>query len=279
MPLVNMNGLFESNSSANWAVGAFNIHNLEFIKAVIDEAEASKSPVIIAIGMLSVKYMGLDALLSASLNMAQKASVPVAVHLDHAKNLSMIKKALDLGITSVMFDGSALNYAENLKKTQRVVEMAHAVNATAEGEIGILNSADCDVDQCKFTDPVQAIEFAKRSGIDFLAVSIGSVHGMQTQDAKLNMDLLKELSSRLTCPLVLHGASGVVDEDIKSAIKYGIRKVNVNTALKVAFKKSLTQIFKENGSLDLLPCFEQGILGIRKELKKNISLFNSSGKI
>lgn len=273
----NMNQL-GITSETPWAVGHFNIHNLEFIRSVIHAAEQEKSPAILAVGMLSVKYIGLEALISACQVFAQKSKVPIAIHLDHAKDLDMVQKALDMGINSVMFDGSALDFDENVEKTTQVVKMAHRCGATAEGEIGIVPHGNATVRKEDMTDPAIAVEFADRTGVDFLAVSLGSVHGMKTAGASLDQDLLKDLHRQIEAPLVLHGASGVTNEHIKAAVANGIRKINVNTGLKVALKNNLSSRFAEETDSDLLDDFTLGMDAVTAAVAEKMRIFGSAGK-
>ncbi len=261
-----------------WAVGHFNIHNHEFIRAVVQAAEREKSPAILAVGMMSIKYMGLEPLISASQVMSKETDVPIAVHLDHARELDVVREALEFGINSVMFDGSALSYEENVKKTTEAVKMAHDLGASAEGEVGIVPHGDAQVSESDMTDPALAVEFAERTGVDFLAVSLGSVHGMRSAEASLNQDLLRNLHKQVKVPLVLHGASGVVDEHIKSAVANGIRKINVNTGLKVALKDHLVAHFKDHENTDLLEDFTTGMDAVAASVAKRMRLFGSSNK-
>ncbi len=266
------------NRETPWAVGHFNIHNQEFIKSVVRAAEQERSPAILAVGMMSVKYMGLAPLISSCQIICKETDIPVAIHLDHARDLGIIKKSLDLGINSVMFDGSALTYEENVKKTTEVVNMAHDCGATAEGEIGIVPHGNAIVSDSDMTDPSRAIEFAERTGVDFLAVSLGSVHGMKSAGASLNQDLLKTLHHQITVPLVLHGASGVVDEHISEAVVNGIRKINVNTGLKVVLKDLLTFHLQNSPDSDLLTDLEAGMDAVTASIAKRMRLFGSSQK-
>jgi len=261
-----------------WAVGHFNIHNLEFIRAVVRAAELERSPAILAVGMLSVKYMEMEPLIKACKIISKETEVPIAVHLDHAKDVGVVRQALELGINSVMFDGSALSYKENVEKTIQVVEMAKDFGATAEGEIGIVPHGDATVSTDDMTDPALAIEFAEQTGVDFLAVSLGSVHGMKTAGASLNQDLLKQLHSQIQVPLVLHGASGVIDAHIKDALANGIRKINVNTGLKVALKDYLSNRLIDSPESDLLDDFGMGMGAITDAVIKKMRLFGSSHK-
>jgi len=273
----NLNQLNVNRDTA-WAVGHFNIHNQEFIRAVVRAAEEERSPAILAVGMMSVKYMGLEPLITSCQNISRETDVPVAIHLDHARDLEIVRQALDLGINSVMFDGSALGYEENLEQTAKVVEMAHACGATAEGEIGIVPHGTAQVSAEDMTDPAKAVEFARSTGVDFLAVSLGSVHGMKTAGAALNQELLKQLHEQIQVPLVLHGASGVVDEHIKAAVANGIRKINVNTNLKVVLKEFLAKRLVESPDSDLLEDYNLGMDAVSDGVRKFMRLFGSSGK-
>ena len=264
--------------AAPWAVGHFNIHNQEFIRAVVKAAESERSPAILAVGMMSVKYMGLEPLISACRSISRETSVPVAVHLDHARDLDIVKEALELGINSVMFDGSSLDFEDNVEKTTNVVQMAHEHGATAEGEIGIVPHGTASVSQAEMTDPALAVEFAERTGVDYLAVSLGSVHGMKSAGTSLDQELLQQLHEQVPVPLVLHGASGVIDEQITMAIKNGIRKINVNTGLKVVLKSFLSKRLTEEPDSDLLEDLGQGIDAVSESVAVRMRLFGSSNR-
>lgn len=262
----------------SWAVGHFNIHNLEFVRAVVRAAEAERSPAILAVGMMSIKYMGLAPLIQACQTICRETEVPVAIHLDHAREVDVVRQALDLGINSVMFDGSALTYEENVEKTTKVVRLAHDCGATAEGEVGIVPHGDAQVNAADMTDPARAVEFAERTGVDYLAISLGSVHGMKTAGASLNQDLLQELHRQIPVPLVLHGASGVIDDQIQASVANGIRKVNVNTGLKVVLKDFLSGHLTTSPDSDLLDDYEGGMAAVTASVVKRMRLFGSSGK-
>jgi len=273
----NLNQLGVDRES-RWAVGHFNIHNQEFTRAVVRAAEQERSPVILAVGMMSIKYMGLAPLISSCRLIAQETEVPVAVHLDHARDLEVVRRALDLGINSVMFDGSSLSFEENVAKTTEVVRMAHDCGATAEGEIGIVPHGTARVSTEDMTDPSRAVEFAGKTGVDFLAVSLGSVHGMKTAGTSLNQDLLKKLHEQIQVPLVLHGASGVVDDHLKAAVANGIRKINVNTGLKVVLKSFLRTRLVDEPDSDLLADLDLGMGAVCTAVVSKMRLFGSSNK-
>jgi len=278
MAIVNLNQLFANGTDVDWAVGHFNVHNHEFLRAVIDIADQEKAPTVIAIGMASIRYMGMAPIFAAARQMAEEAAVPLSIHLDHARDIRLVKQALDLGFTSVMFDGSDLPYDENIDLTRKVVHMAHKVGASAEGEIGILPPSLDQIGSDGFTDPQEAVDFVKATGVDFVAVSLGSVHGMQTPGAHLDLGLLAALYKSLDCPMVLHGASGVVDQDIQGAIKSGIRKVNINTLLKVVFKDGLNESLAAAPEGDLLADLDAGMSGVRAAVIERIRILGSKGK-
>lgn len=263
---------------SSWAVGHFNIHNQEFVRAVVRAAEQERSPAILAVGMMSIKYMGLEPLIRSCQVICKETEVPVAIHLDHARDLDIVRQALDLGINSVMFDGSSLRYEENVIKTTEVVKMAHKAGATAEGEIGIVPHGNSVVSDSDMTDPARAVEFAERTGVDFLAVSLGSVHGMKSAENALNQNLLKTLHQQIDVPLVLHGASGVVDEHISASVTNGIRKINVNTNLKVVLKRMLSAHLADSPDSDLLADLEIGMEAVATAVAERMRLFGSSGK-
>ena len=273
----NLNQLGVARES-KWAVGHFNIHNQEFIRAVVRAAEQERSPAILAVGMMSIKYMGLAPLITSCQHIARETEVPVAIHLDHARDLDIVRQALELGINSVMFDGSALGFEENIEQTAEVVRMAHDCGATAEGEVGIVPHGTGQVAVEDMTNPERAVEFAERTGVDFLAVSLGSVHGMKSAANALNQELLVQLHERIQVPLVLHGASGVVDEHLKAAIDNGIRKINVNTGLKVVYKDALTAHFTNSAESDLLADLDVAMEAVTADVVRRMRLFGSSGK-
>lgn len=277
MSLVDLDGIFPQNTDESWAVGAFNVHNQEFIRAVLEAAELEKSPVMLAVATVSIEYIGFESLGSAALVAAKRATVPVAVHLDHARNLDLVYRALELGFTSVMFDGSSRPFEENLELTAEMVRTAYDYSASTEGEVGIMPHADKGGNAIE-TDPEMAVRFARETGVNLLAVSAGSVHGMRSQGARLNLNLLKALGERLPCPTVLHGSTGIVDEDVKSAIRYGTRKVNIGTGLKVAFAEGIKQTLSADANTDALKFLRIGTDRIREFVRGKIRLLGSSGK-
>lgn len=272
--LVSSKEMIQKAYEGGYAIGAFNVSNLETLKAVIQAAEAKKSPVILAITETIITYAGLPYIFSLMKSAAELASVPVAIHLDHGKSIETIKKCLDIGFTSVMIDGSHFEFDENVALTKSAVELASAKNVPVEGEIGELL-----VEKTHLADPIEAKNFVEATGINFLAPSIGSSHGIQP-DEKLGLDLLATIREQTKIPLVLHGASGVSDDDIKRAIKLGIAKINIHTEIRMAFidgmKEGLAQFPNTDDHRDILKiCIEK----MQKVVEKKIELFGSSEKI
>jgi len=233
-----------------YAVPAFNIHNLETIQAVVEVAAEMKSPVILAGTPSTIDYAGGDYIVAIAQAAARKYDVPIAIHLDHFETFDEIKKHIDMGFKSSMIDASHALFQENIKLTKEVVEYAHSKGATVEAELGRLGGQEddlvVDAKDAAFTDPDSAVEFVKLTGVDSLAVAIGTAHGLYHGEPKLDFYRLEKIGQILDIPLVLHGASDVPDEMVKRAITYGISKVNVATDLKIPFSDAVKKYFKEN---------------------------------
>lgn len=259
-----------------YGVGCFNTSNLEITKAIITAAEAQKSPVIISTSEKAIEYAGLETLAAIIKEEAEKSSVPVALHLDHGKSLEMIQKCLDVGYTSVMFDGSSFDFEANKNLTAKAAILAHSKNIPCEGELGALGKAGQSVGH--LTDPGEVGEFTQNAGVDFLAVSIGSEHG-HGENETLNIELLKRIRAATPIALVLHGASGVSDQDIRQAIESGISKINIDTDIRHTFStamRNITQSFPEmNDSKEIMT---KVMAEIQKLVEQKIQLFGSSGK-
>jgi tagatose 1,6-diphosphate aldolase GatY/KbaY len=233
-----------------YAVPAFNIHNLETIQVVVETAAEMKSPVILAGTPSTLKYAGADYIISIANAAAKKYDIPIAIHLDHFENAQTIKNYLDLGFKSAMIDASHESFEKNIEIVKEVVEYAHRLGATVEAELGRLGGQEDDlvVDEkdTMYTNPESAREFVERTGIDSLAVAIGTAHGLYKGEPKLDFDRLKEIRALVNVPLVLHGASDVPDDLVKKAIELGICKVNVATDLKIPFASAVKKYFVEH---------------------------------
>ncbi len=236
--LVTLNEILEDARDKLYIVPAFNVYGFEDAKAVIEVAEELKAPVILATNIDAVRYMGVDILGKLLTTMAKKSSAKVCVHLDHGKSKEEIIAAIEAGYSSVMFDGSMLPFDENVKLTKEIVEIAKKNGVSSEAEIGSVGYIN---QVSEITDPKEAKEFSDLTGVDALAVSIGTVHRMLTRDAKINFEILEDIQKLVKVPLVIHGSTGVSDEDLKKLVKYRIGKINIGTALRKEFSKSLRE--------------------------------------
>src|SRR5215204_2155645 len=224
-----------------YAVPAFNIFNLEMLQAAYRAGEAERAPVMVQISPRSIAYAGLRPLAALAAALAEKVPVPVVLHLDHGPGLAECQAALDEGFTSVMYDGADLPYAENVSRTRNVVAAAHTRGAAAEAELGQVGHASHEHLPAELTDPEEARRFVKETGVDALAVAIGTVHGMTETGAILDVDRIGNLANHVDAALVMHGSSGVDDDTLVRAVAAGIRKVNLSTALQRVFMDTLRQ--------------------------------------
>ncbi|MBV1780200.1 class II fructose-bisphosphate aldolase [Paeniglutamicibacter sp. ABSL32-1] len=247
MPLVNTAEIMNAARSANIGQGAFNVIHLESAEALIRGAELAQTPVILQISENCVAYHGgLEPVSLATLAAARNAAVPVAVHLDHAESEDLARAAVDLGFGSIMFDGAHLEYDDNVAATRRVAEYAHAAGVYVEAELGKVGGKDGAHAPGVRTDPVEAASFVGATGVDALAVAVGSSHAMLDRSAALDIELIGRIRAALDVPLVLHGSSGVSDENIVAAIEAGMTKINVSTHLNGFFTRAIRQYLEEN---------------------------------
>ena len=224
------------------AIGSFNTYNLEITRAILRAAEAHDAPVFLAIGTGAFDYAGFDVLAAASLAAARESSAPVALHVDHAPRLEWITRCVDAGFTSVMIDGSKLPLDDNIALTRQAVGAARGVCLEAElgGIAGAEDASGAHEAGIPMTDPAEAARFVAETGVDSLAIAIGNAHGFYTGDPHLDWNRLRALEAAVPVPLVLHGASGISDEDLALCVELGVRKVNVNTEIRFALFESLT---------------------------------------
>ncbi len=222
--------------SCSKAVGAFNVILLEHAEAIVDGAQIAHLPVILQVSENCIQYHNsLKPISLATIAIAESSSIPVSVHLDHAKSEELVRQALDLGYDSVMFDGSELPYLENVAASMRMASLCKSYGATLEVEIGEVGGKDGLHAPGVRTNPLEAREFAEATGAHLLAVAVGSSHAMTTRDATLDFDLIMEIARSVELPLVLHGSSGVSDADLGRAVKAGMSKINVATHLNSIF--------------------------------------------
>ncbi|MEV4941365.1 class II fructose-bisphosphate aldolase [Streptomyces zaomyceticus] len=240
MPLTPTDEIVRRARAAGTGVGAFNVLQLEHAQAIVAGAETADRPVVLQISENTVRYHGaLEPVALASLAVARAAKTPVAVHLDHAENPDLVREAVGLGLGSVMFDASKLPYAENVAATREVVEYCHQHGVWVEAELGEVGGKGGAHTPGVRTDPEEARAFVEATGVDALAVAVGSSHQMLTRDAVLDFDLIARLRAAVATPLVLHGSSGVSDADLTAAIAAGMTKVNVSTHLNKAFTRAV----------------------------------------
>ncbi|AYA76245.1 ketose-bisphosphate aldolase [Bacillus sp. Y1] len=245
--LKNLKQLFEENDGKR-AIGAFNVHCLEMLPAMLEGAKEINSPIIIQTSLGTAEYIGFDLLVSSLRTLSEKLDVDVCLHMDHCKDIDAIKRAIDMGYTSVMYDGSSLPLEENIRNTQIVVDYASSKNVSVEGEVGTIGGAEEGIvvssHDAMYTDPQDAYKFVTETGVDALAVAIGTTHGQYKSKAKINFDLLKELSTNLkNVGMVLHGGTGVSDEDMRKCVSQGMKKVNVGTELNKSYIEEVNKTF------------------------------------
>jgi fructose-bisphosphate aldolase class II len=241
MALVSGREVLSAARAGGYAVPAFNIFNLEMLQAAFRAAEVERAPVIVQVSPRSIAYAGLRPLAALATALAERVPVPIVLHLDHGPGLAECRAALDEGFTSVMYDGADLPYTENVSHTRDVVAAAHVRGAAAEAELGQVGHASHEHLPAELTDPEEAGRFAEETGVDALAVAIGTVHGMTETGAVLAVERIADLARHVDAALVMHGSSGVDDETLARAVAAGIRKVNLSTALQRVFMDTLRQ--------------------------------------
>jgi fructose-bisphosphate aldolase class II len=306
MPLRTNKDLLTFAKKGGYAVGAFNINNLEILQAIVSAGEVEKSPAIIAVSEGAIQYAGLAYIVSMARTASDQASIPLSLHLDHGKDLEIIRSCIENGFTSVMIDGSHLEFQENVAMTKKVVEMARKKGVSVEAELGRLKGIEDKVSvserEAILTDPQAAEEFVKKTEVDALAIAIGTSHGAYKfkGEVKLDFERLKEIARRVDIPLVLHGASGVPqsilekaerfgaklpgakgipDDAIRNAVSLGIAKINIDTDLRLSFIGALREVLT-NKPEEFDP---RKILGpareaIKQTVQSKMKLFGSSGK-
>lgn len=272
---ISLRELYKMAEEKNVGIGAFNTNNLEITQAIVSAAEELSLPLIVQTTPGAIEYAGLKELFGIVKTLIDESAVPLTIHLDHAKEIDLINRCLDIGYKSVMFDGSDLLFENNVSETKKVVDLAHKYGALVEGEIGVVGRSEEGREKVlqKYTDPDQAVNFVRLTGVDALAVSIGNVHGGPTKE-KIDLDLLKKIDQVVDVPLVLHGASGLSGSDIVQAIKFGIRKINIDTQIKRSFKKGLQENI-DDPDKDLRDYLSDAREDAENIIKKYLRLFNN----
>ncbi len=282
MALVTSKQLLLDAQKGGYAVGAFNVENMEMVQAVIAAAEEMNSPVIMQTTPSTVKYASTDYFYANVKVAAEKAAVPVVMHLDHGSSFELAMEAYRSGYTSIMIDGSHGTFEENIEVSKKVVEACHPGNVPVEAELGKVGGKEDDLeggDDNPYTDPQQAAEFVERTGIDSLAVAIGTAHGVYKGEPKLDLDRLSEIRSVVSIPLVLHGTSGVPDDVVTECVNRGICKVNYATDLRIAFTKGVNAVLAENpDTIDPKKYNAKGREEVKKYVMQKMEVVKSAGK-
>lgn len=283
MSLVPISVLLKKAEEGGYAVGAFNCNNMEIVQAIIAAAEAENSPVIMQASQGAIKYAGIEYITAMASIAAENASVPVALHLDHGTSFEQVMMCIRKGFSSVMIDGSKLPFDENVELTNRVIAVARAVGVSVEAELGKIGGTEDDIHvddrDALFTKPEEAKEFVERTGVDAIAVAIGTAHGQYKGIPELDFPRLEKIRSLVNVPIVLHGSSGVPDEAIEKAIKIGVRKVNIDTNIREAFVQACRDVLNKDAK-EIDP---RKVLGPARDaateiIREKIRLFGSSGK-
>ncbi len=283
--LVNMNDVLRPAKKNHYAVGLFNAVNLELARGIINAAESSRSPVIMGTAEVLLPYGPLEEVSYYLIPMAKKASVPVVIHLDHGLSYDTCIKALELGFSSIMYDCSTDSYEDNVRKVKEMADIAHSYGATIEGELGHVGDNEGSAEGSShledpskyFTDPKLAKDFVEKTGVDALAIAVGNAHGAYKLPPKLDFERIRTIAKTVDVPLVLHGGSGLTDDDFRQAIKDGISKVNIFTDINVAAVEAEFKRFTDmnKGLIDLIPA---AVEAVKQETLKKMQLFSSDGK-
>lgn len=251
--LVNSIELLKMTRATKSCIPAFNVYNLETIKAAFEASKNTDRPVIIAFGEGYLKYVSFDTIVAIVKSLDIGNEIKTVLHLDHCKDVNIVKKAIDAGFTSVMYDGSHLNFEDNIKNTIEVVNYAHERNVSVEGELGYMNPEDgsttVEIGAKAYTSPEQAKEYVQKTRIDSLAVVVGNAHGLYKGEPHLEFSLLEKIYKEVNIPLVLHGASGISEEQIKKAIEISVSKINVNTEIALTASRKCKEYLAENNNV------------------------------
>lgn len=280
--LVTMNDILPAAREGGYGIGFFNAVNVEMARAVIETAEELHAPVMIGTAQVLLPVMGLERVAEYLIPMAEKASVPVCVHYDHGLTFDMCMKALRLGFTSVMYDCSTENYAANVEKVAQMVKICHAMGVTVEGELGHVGDNEgagrLDDPSAYFTDPVVAGDFVSRTGVDSLAIAVGNAHGDYKLPPKLDFGRITAISEAAGIPLVLHGGSGLSDDDFRQAVKRGICKINIFTDMDKAGKRGIEKGLA-SGAKTMMELIPYEMNAMKEVIREKLTLFGSADRI
>lgn len=283
MALVSMNAFLPRAKKEGFAVGQFNINNLEYVQAIVAAGKELNSPLIFGASEGAIRYIGLKNVVALSKIAAEESGLPIALHLDHGSSFEVVMQCIRAGFSSVMFDGSHYPLEENIRLTKKVVEAAHAVGVSVEGELGTIGGVEDDLDvadeDATLANPKDAIRFWEETRVDAMAIAVGTAHGIYKGEPKIRYDIIEEVANAIEAPIVLHGGSGVPDEAIRQSISRGVGKINVNTENQVASTKLVRELLTKNHDMiDPRKYLGPARDAIKETVKEKIRLFGSEGK-
>ncbi len=283
--LINIKEILSVANEHNFAVPAFNIGTGQMLKAVIECCEEKKAPVILALHPLELNFQG-DSFMKSCVDIAKNTRIPVCIHLDHGSTPNDIYHAIRTGFTSVMMDGSLLSFEDNVKITKKVVEIAHPLGISVEGELGTIGTTGNDKEGGSnvivYTNPNDAVKFVKETGIDCLAIAIGTAHGIYPKEFKpeLKLDLLSEIKKKISVPIVLHGGSANPDAEISKSIKFGVNKINISSDIKDAFYQRLRKTLSDDPKIrEPFELYVNALESMKQVICQKIDLFNDANKV
>lgn len=282
MPLVNGKIVLDYAQQHHFAVGSFNADNMEVMQAIIETAKEERAPVILQLSPKNIAYASLTMIAGMVKIAASRVDIPVVLHLDHGIDFEQNLRCLCEGFTSLMFDGSRYPYEENVAKTAKIVEIAHIAGVPLEAELGQVLQTGATPEEvlAAMTDPDQALDFVKRTGVDALAVAVGSIHQMRGREADLDIDRIRAIHQRVGIPLVLHGASGVRHECLADAIEAGVTKINVATYIKEGFISQLREeMAARPDEVDVRTLFGPAREAAKERVREKIRIFGASNRI
>ncbi|MCY6483233.1 class II fructose-bisphosphate aldolase [Clostridium aestuarii] len=273
--LSNLRNIIKDASKNNYIVPGFNIFGYEDAISVVKAAEEMNAPVLLMTNNFAVNFMPVEYWAKLLGEIAKDAKVPVSIHLDHGKNYEVIARAIKSGYSSVMYDGSQLPIEDNIKNTKEIVKIAHALDVSVEAEIGSVAYSDVSLEEYKplFTKPEEAEKFYKETNTDWLAVAVGTVHKMQIQNADIKFDLIGKIQNKANVPLVVHGSTGISDENLEQLRNYGVGKINIGTALRMEFGNTLRKEMESNPEeFDRMYFNEKAMFKVKEKAKEKFRL-------
>lgn len=283
MPLVSMNEFLPKARAERFAVGQFNMNNLEFAQAITEAAMELKSPIIFGVSEGALKYMGIEYTVAIAEAAAKQSGLPIALHLDHGSSFEVAMKCIRGGFSSVMFDGSHHSFEDNIRLTKEVVKAAHAMGVSVEGELGTIGGTEDDISvdekNASLAKPEEAIRFYEETKVDALAIAVGTAHGMYAGEPNIHFDIIEEVVKAIPASVVLHGGSGVPDEMIRKAVEAGVGKINVNTENQVAMTQTIRDVLNGDSKVyDPRKYLTPARKAMVDVVKSKIQLFGSVGK-